>query len=190
MMRYDPFRDVIWIASGDTNDESKLMYIDKDRKTIKYLGGGDQGWRIVSLIMTDNFLFWCSDNDQTGSHVYKYNFITNKRERLRFVGKPSYYSTKLKDGTLVFSTTYEPSSPYTKSENPENSTDLWLSKNGDKWFEVYSIVGKVVQKDWGLARPNMSLPNGDYSSEYIFISPTNTTELDFSTQILRVVWKN
>ena len=188
MMRYDPFRNVVWIAAGDTNDESKLMYIDQDRKAIKHLGGGDQGWRIVSLIMTDNFLYWCSDNDQTGSHVYKYNFSTNKRERLRFVGKPSYYSTKLNDGTLVFSTTYEPSSPYTKSEKPDNSTDLWLSKNGDKWYKVYSVEGKIEQKYWGLTRPNMLLPSGDYSSKHVFLSPTSTTELDFSTQILRVIW--
>jgi hypothetical protein len=188
-IKYDSFRDILWISSGDRDEESKLMYIDKSRKKVEVLGSGDQGWRIVSLITTKNFLYWCSDNDTTGSNIYRYNFSNNKREKLAFVGKPSYYSTQLKDGTLVFSTTFEPNQVYTKSFNPEPTTDLWISKNGRDWYKVLSIHGKIPETGYRPRRPHLVLSGGDYSSDYLFLTPRITLNSDFSTLILQIIWK-
>lgn len=188
-IKYDSFRDLLWISSGDRDEESKLMYIDKNRNKVEILGSGDQGWRIVSLITTQNFLYWCSDNDKTGSNIYRYNFSNNKREKLAFVGKPSYYSTQLKDGTLVFSTTFEPNSPYSDVFNPEPTADLWISKNGKKWHKVLSIPGKIYEKTHGPSRPTLILQGGDYSSDYLFLTPQNTLNSDFTTKVLQVTWR-
>ena len=188
-IEYDSFRDILWISSGDRDEESKLMYIDKSRKNVEVLGAGDQGWRIVSLITTKEFLYWCSDNDRAGSNIYRYNFSNNEREKLGFVGKPSYYSTQMKDGTLVFSTTFEPSSPYSKSFNPEPTTDLWISKNGKEWYKVLSVLGKIYESKYGPSRPTLILPGGDYSSDYLFLTPISTLNSDFSTKILQITWK-
>lgn len=188
-MKYDSFRGALWVCSGDWDQTGKLMYIDKRRKKVAVLGGGDQGWRIVSLIPTKNFLYWVSDNDRTGSNIFRYNFANNEREQLAFVGKPSLYSTRMKDGTLVFSTTYEPVSPYTKSFDPEPSTDLWISKNGKEWYKVLSIPGKIYATKFGPSKPTLILPGGDYSSDYLFLTLRNTINSDFSTIVLQITSK-
>ncbi len=188
-IKYDSFRDILWMASGDRDEESKLMYIDKGRKEVKVLGSGDQGWRIVSLITTKNLLYWCSDNDRTGSNIYRYNFANNEREELAFVGKPSYYSTQLRDGTLAFSTTFEPESEYSNSFHPEPTTDLWISKNGKDWHKVLSVAGKIYKEAHGLSRPSILLPSGDYSADDLFLTPMSTLTSDFSTKVLRITWK-
>jgi len=189
-IKYDSFRDILWILSGDKDEESKLMFIDKSRKKVEILGSGDQGWRIVSLITTRDFLYWCSDNVWTGSNIYRYDFSDNKREKLAFVGKPSYYSTQLKDGTLVFSTTFEPASPYTKSFHPEPTTDLWISKNsGKEWYKILSVPGKMHDTEYGMARATIILPSGDYSSDYVFLTPRSTLDSHFATKVLKITWK-
>ncbi|MBU8933321.1 MAG: hypothetical protein KOO62_04870 [candidate division Zixibacteria bacterium] len=188
-MKYDHYRNRVLICTGDEDDECNLMYIDEDTHSPGVLGGGDQGWRIVSLMITEDFLYWCSDNDRDGSHIYRYNVGTGERERLASVGKPSYYSTQLEDGTLVFSTTYEPSSRYSKQMNPDATTDIWISRSGTNWFKVLSITGDPDESPYGLTRPQIILPSGDASSRHLFLTPIHTLDGNFCLQEYTIEWK-
>ena len=38
------------------------------------LGVGNQNWRLVSLMVASDKLFWGSDNDQTGSAIFSWDF--------------------------------------------------------------------------------------------------------------------
>lgn len=187
-IQYDPFRDVLWVCSGDRDQESRLSYIDAQRKNVRVVGSGDQGWRIVSLIPTREALYWCSDNDLIGSSIYRYDFASQKRQELRFIGKPSYYATRLIDGTLVFSTTYEPQSPYSVAFQPEPTADLWISRTGAEWHRVLAMETAKDKTEY-TSRPTLMLPSGDYSSSLLFLTPLGTTSSEFHTQALQITWK-
>lgn len=189
-VKYDTYRDVLWICSGDLNNESKLMFIDTDRKSIRVLGEGDQGWRIVSLITTEDSLFWCSDNDETGSDIYRYDFKFKKRLLVKHIGYPSYYSTRLADGTLVFSTAVEPDSVYTRENRPEFNTEIWFSQTGEKWFKGLSLPGEIYQTPVGSSRPTIVLPSGDYTDTELKITPILGKDADFFLESYRIIWKN
>ena len=189
-IRYDPFRDRLWICSGDRDEESRLMYTDDEFQTVQTLGDGDQGWRIVSLIIDEDYLYWGSDNDRDGSYIYRYNFDAHVREKIQFVGKPSYFSTQLEDGTLVINTTYEPASPFTRNFAPEPTTDVWISKNGLDWHQVIKLPHHVFKTASGEARASIIFPGGAYESRYLYMSPQSTAEYEFTTLKYEIQWEN
>jgi hypothetical protein len=153
------------------------------------LGGGDQDWRICSLLITEKYLYWCSDNDVSGSSICRWSFEKKQREKIKFIGKPSYHSTKLKDGHLVFSTTYEPSSDYTQHHNPKPSTEIWISKNGLDWFNIIDLDYKESITRYGKSRAQIIFPAGDDSATHLFFTPWSTTKDSFSIQRYFIKWK-
>jgi hypothetical protein len=188
-IKFDPYRNRLWILTGDRNRENKLLYTDDKFDTVQLLGANDQGWRIVSMIIEPDYLYWCSDNDCSGSSLYRYNFAHQSREKIRFIGKPSYYSTKLADGTLVFSTTYEPSSPFTKQFAPDPTTDLWISKDGLDWLKITSFEHKLFKTSYGGSRASIVFPSGD-AADFLYLTPDNTIMQDNSIQKYSIVWKS
>jgi len=188
IVRYDPYRDRLWVCTGDRDEESALFFIDEERIGLTRLGGGDQGWRIVALIPAEECLYWCSDDDREGSSIYRYDFTTNKREHVRFVGKPSYYATRLKDGTFVFSTAFENRTAYSERTREEPTTDLWVSRDGSDWTKVLSLMGKPGKLGWGTRRPQILLPAGDLGSDYLYATPVATEEGDFPLLVYRIRW--
>ncbi|NOY60716.1 MAG: hypothetical protein GXO75_17555 [Calditrichaeota bacterium] len=188
-IKYDSYRDRLWICTGDRNNESRLMYTDDKFGHVNILGSGDQNWRIVSLIIGKDYLFWCSDNDSLGSNIYRFNVNMNRREKIFFVGKPSYYSTKLSDGTLAISTTYEPESSFTKETSPHPTTDIWISRKGLHWYRILELPHKSFQTPVGESRSSIVFPSGDYNAESLYFSPQNTMKLDKSLQKFSIQWK-
>jgi hypothetical protein len=115
----DYYRKRIWICTGDNNDESGLFYTDDHFKSVHLFKGGDQSWRMVSLIPLKNSIVWGSDAGQDApadevNFIYSWDFKKNKRTRVYRIDNPAYYSLKLSDGTLAISTSYE---PLTKRKN-------------------------------------------------------------------------
>ncbi|NIA30705.1 MAG: hypothetical protein GWP06_12435 [Actinobacteria bacterium] len=188
-IKYDSYRNRLWICTGDRNEESRLMYTDDKFDNVNISGSGDQNWRIVSLIIGKDYLFWCSDNDSLGSNIYRFNVNMNRREKLFFVGKPSYYSKKLSDGTLAISTTYEPESSFTKETRPHPTTDIWISRKGLHWYRILELPHKSFQTPFGESRSSIVFPSGDYNAESLYFSPQNTVKLDKSLQKFSIQWK-
>ena len=122
---YDEYRDGLLIATGDYDQESHLFFTKDDFQSLEELGGDSQDWRIVSLVPTQDALYWGSDNDQTGASIFRWDVKMNSLQQLKFIGTPSYFSTWLKDGTVVISTAHEPRSVFTKSSHPSPTTSLW-----------------------------------------------------------------
>jgi len=188
-IKYDSYRKRLWICTGDRNAESRLMYTDDKFTSVHVLGSGDQSWRIVSLIVEKDYLFWCSDNDNLGSNIYRFNLKTNRKEKLRFIGKPSYYSTKLSDGTLVISTTDEPESSFSEKYRPRQTTEIWISKKGLHWYKIFQLVHKSFQTAVGESRSSIVFPSGDVGTKFLFFSPQNTMQFDKSLQRFSIQWK-
>lgn len=184
-IQYDPYRDRYWICTGDRDSQSRLLYTEDNFQSLQLLGGGSQDWRAVSLMITEDYLHWGSDNDISGSSIFRWSFREQKLEKQKDIGKVSYYSTVLQDGTLVLSTTYEPNSPYTRDAKPPASTDIWVSRDGETWDQILSLPYENTGDEARKSRAAVGFPAGR-PLDKLFFTPISTVEGDFTTQVIRI----
>lgn len=183
-VQYDPYRDVYWIATGDTDAETNLWSTDDDFESLRRLGGGSQDWRLVSLMVTPEYLYWGNDNDQTGASVFRWDFQQEKLERLQDLGKVSYHSTILKDGTLVLSTTYEPQARWVQEHDPVPSSEIWASTNGFDWKKILSLPYERKELPSGVSRAEIAFPGGA-PLDRIFYRPISTVAKELTTFVIQ-----
>ena len=183
---YDRYRNRYWICTGDNDSEDRLLYTEDGFKTLHLLGGGSQEWRCVSLMITENALVWGSDNNQTAAAINRWDFAKQRLEKVLEVGKPTYSSTVLRNGMLVLSTVYEPTSPYTSRFHPTATTDLWVSPDGLCWNRILSLPYLPAKNRQGnMTRASLSFPAG-FPTEDLYFTPQHTTRDDFDTRILKL----
>lgn len=58
----DPYSDLIFMGTGDIDDQSAIYFSDDLGITFKRLGGGNQRWRSLSMIFTKEYIFWNMDS--------------------------------------------------------------------------------------------------------------------------------
>lgn len=176
----DPYRRRLWICTGDNDQEAGLYYTDDDFRSVHRFAGGDQSWRMVSLIPLPDALVWGSDAGQDApaaaiNQIYHYDMRTGRRDIIACIDKPAYYATRMIDGSLYLGTTFEPG--LKRSVNP--SADLWRSLDGQDWSKVASWPY------WPSGRANrtryatLNLPTGDGSAQRLYLTPENVTEGEF-----------
>lgn len=186
---YDPFRNRYWIATGDNDDESYLLYTTDHFESLDTLGGGNQDWRLVSLIIQEHELYWGSDNDRTGSSIFRWGFEDGRKEEIQWIGKPSYYASVLADGSMVVTTTYEPESPFSREWQPRASASVWLSRDGATWSEVLEFDYRDEVGPSGALRTQVLLPGGDYTSLFLHATPLYSSE-SFAVHRFRIEWSD
>jgi len=183
---YDPYRRGYWVCTGDYDRETALRFTGDDFKTLTVAGGGSQDWRIVSLIVTPDYLYWGSDNDrEDGAAIFRWDLRTRQPQKLQHIGKVSYYATRLSDGTMAIGTTYEPQSPYTKANSPKASSEVWVSRDGEHWQVLIDLPYEPVQLPWGPARAQIAFPSGK-PLDRLFLIPRFTKGDPFRTVVLEL----
>lgn len=184
----DPFRERLWICTGDNDQETGLFYTTDDFQTLHRFNGGDQSWRMVSMIPMENALYWGSDAGQDAppdavNYMYKWDFTTGRKERGQLIDKPAYYATVLKNGTMAIGVHHEPKIKRTV----EPSADLWISSNGgDTWHCNLKLPYAPAGRKQGTQYATIYLPQGDQSAETLFFTPLNTRNTDFSLMKVRL----
>lgn len=177
----DPYRERLWICTGDNDAETALFYTQDDFNSVHRFNGGDQSWRMVSMIPTENALFWGSDAGQDApadfvNHIYKWDFKTNSKEQIQFIDKPAYYATVLENGTMAIGVHHEPGIKRTV----EPSADLWISNDGESWQRILELPYECSGRKEGTKYATIYLPLSDQSAESLFFTPLNTLDTDFS----------
>lgn len=181
----DPFRERLWICTGDNDRESGLYYTDDDFRSIHLYGGGDQSWRMVSLLITRDYLIWGSDAGQDApadckNFIYRLDLRTGKRERLCCIDKPAYYSALFEDGSMCLATTFEPGI----KRKVSSTADLWWSRDGLDWKLVHSFPHKFAGRKVGTRYATIFMACNSVLQNDLFCSPVNVDKYDF--KILKV----
>lgn len=177
---WDPYRNRIWICTGDDDAEVGFFYTDDDFQSVHLFGGGDQSWRMVSVIPTERYLIWGSDAGKDApadavNYIYLWDFSKNRRERLACIDNPAYYSAMTSDGFLILGTTYEPGMKRKTSETAE----IWISKDSTTWRKVVSIPYKRARRQQGTKYATIYLPNGVLPAKKVYFSPINVDRMNF-----------
>jgi hypothetical protein len=172
-VQYDPFERGIWIGTGDRDKESMILFSEDEGESWLILGSGSQKFRTMSLIFTDNYIYWGTDTPTMQSYIYRFSRRDGRIERLAPVNGPIYYSATLKSGVKLFSTGAEGNSEG-KSASWDSKAHIWASLTGKEWKDIISW-----EKDFW---PYI-LGNG----RILFARGLNTDILAFTTQCLRGV---
>jgi hypothetical protein len=173
----DPYRKRLWICTGDADRESALYYTDDGFATINWFGGGDQSWRMVSLLPQEDCLLWGSDAGgdappATANFIYRFDFRLNKREQVVESGNPFYYSMQTAEG-LCMATTYEPH----KIGLSSPCVELFFSRDGVSWQSLVRLSYKR-QSTQGTSYGMVIFPQGQ-TKGFLF-TPINTESSHFN----------
>lgn len=128
----DPFREVIWITTGDLDGECRLLEASPlTLKESQSYGDGTQVWRAVSLLFRQDAIYWGMDSETQTSY-----FIRCDRASMtpQFVGQasgPVWYSKRLTDDSFLFQTTVEVGVGV-----KERESYLFLQTEGDDCMRV------------------------------------------------------
>jgi hypothetical protein len=136
-VQYDPFSRSIFMGTGDTDEESSISYSQDGGKTWISIGSGDQLFRAVSLLFTEDYIYWGGDAPTRQNYINRYNRKSQKIEKMVAVKGTVFYSTILGNGTMIFGTTTEGNS---EGKNPtdDRKAHIWASSDGIRWEEIAS----------------------------------------------------
>jgi hypothetical protein len=136
-VQYDPFENKIWMGTGDRDDESYIAFSGDGGMSWLKIGSGDQIFRAVSLIFTEDAVYWGTDIPTRQNNIYKYHRRSQQLERLTAVDGTVHSAAILGNGIKVISTAAEGNS---EGKNPEwdQKAHIWASQDGTSWEDIIS----------------------------------------------------
>ncbi len=57
----DPYTGHLWVATGDADLHSRLLYSEDNGRSFRLVGMGNQTWRVVSIWFTERYAYWAMD---------------------------------------------------------------------------------------------------------------------------------
>ena len=136
-VQYDPFGNRIWMGTGDRDEESSISFSEDGGESWTEIGSGNQMFRTVGLLFTEDYIYWGSDTPTRQNHIYRYSRESGQIERLAAVDGTVLYSTTLGNGIKLFATAVEGNS---EGKNPawDRKAHIWASQDGTHWEDIIS----------------------------------------------------
>ncbi len=163
----DPFEDAIWVTTGDNNEEAAIWRTKDNFKSIEKIAGNSQQLRTITLIFTEENVFFGSDTPEEKNHIYKLNRRDNSIKKLAGVKGSVFHGCKI-NNWLFFSTAVEPS-----RVNTHNYAEIWASPNGNEWKKILDF-----KKDWWNKKyfqyGQVSFPEGPGDGKNLWMTPFAT----------------
>jgi hypothetical protein len=179
---YDPYRQRYWVATGDHDDEVQLLFTEDGFRSLEMAGCCEQRWRMVDPIITEEALYWGSDDDRVNPGIFRFDPNAGPPRRLADLPNPSYSAALLEDGSMVVATTYEPKTPWTMSAPAPPRVSLFFSPDGEEWTEILGLPASAEAVQRSL-RPQLLLPTGD-PLPFLVAGPLHTAEHHFTLLVV------
>jgi hypothetical protein len=135
----DPYTDSLWCVTGDGPSESRVIRTSDYFNSVETMGEGDESWRTVSMLFTNDAVTYASDAEFHENHIYRLNRLTGERTVLGEIDGPVYYSHAVGDD-LFFAVTAE----LCPSQKHPNAT-LWHVSPDGKLERLYSAEKDLFQ---------------------------------------------
>jgi len=174
----DPWRNCLWILTGDEGRECKIIHASKDLSSIEVVAEGNQQVRAVAAIPTREALYLSTDTPYEQNHILRLDSRGNI-ERVGALNSSSIYGCQVGD-SVFFSTMAEPS-----TANDASRVTIAGSKTGYDWstplhWKKDSLPMRYFQ--YG----NVILPDGNNATRYLAATTVGVTEDDLTTSIWAV----
>lgn len=171
----DPYSDLVWISTGDNDDECALFRTDISFEKLDKALSGSQQIRTIKLLFTKDYVYFGSDAPEEVNYIYRLSKETNKVEKLVEVGSTVFHGCKV-GNWLFFSTAIEPS-----KTNLTKEAEVWGSPNGTDWKCLLKFKKDMLPMK-GFQYGQIFFPVGKGNEEDLWISPFATK---FSNQSFR-----
>jgi hypothetical protein len=89
---HDPYTDALWCVTGDKDSECPILHADDGFRTLEVIGKGDETWRCVSLLFTEDAVYYSMDAEFVRNWIYRIDQKSGRRDALGSVDGPVYYS--------------------------------------------------------------------------------------------------
>ena len=136
-VQYDPFGKRIWMGTGDRDEESSISFSEDGGESWTEIGSGNQMFRAVSLLFTEDHIYWGTDAPTRQNYIYRYSRESGEIERLTAVDGTVHYSTILENNIKLFATAAEGNSEG-KSPEWDRKAHIWASQDGTHWEDIIS----------------------------------------------------
>lgn len=166
-VHYDPFDDLIWVTTGDRNEESYIWRTQDDFQSIEKETGGTQQQRSIKLLFTGDSVYFGSDTPEETNHLYKISRYDNTVIKLARVGGSVFHGCKV-GNWLFFSTAVEKS-----SVNTSPYSEVWASPDGEKWQCILRYKKDCWDKKY-FQYGQVFFPGGPGDDENLWLTPFAT----------------
>ena len=116
-----------WICTGDNEKNSKIGFTNDNFKTIDIIGTNSEKFTATQLSFTPEYVYWGSDGfNLEDCGIYRWKRSNRELSKLVTVRGCVFFTTVLKNGTLIFTTDRE-ATPF---ENDLFTRMVVIDKNG------------------------------------------------------------
>lgn len=134
---FDKFTNAIYCLTGDEKRECKILKTTDGFKKTEIIGEGDESWRAVSLLFSEDNFFYGTDAEFRENEIFRVDRQSLDRKAICKVSGTVFYSKKI--GEDLFFTTTAENAPSQK----ENVAALWHIDEIDNCTEIIKF-----KKDW------------------------------------------
>ena len=175
-VQYDPYSGLLWLSSGDRDDESKIVFSSDGGVTWTPIGSGDQMFRSVSLIFTPEYVYWGSDAPTRQNYIYRYSRQGGEILAVQPVNGPVHYSTTINGGVYLFGTTIEGNSEGPSAQWDKN-VRIWGSSDGLHWKSLLQWEKDDLPYEFfGYGR--VLFPVGDNHADEVYFTTLSVKKFD------------
>lgn len=133
----DPFTDLLWVATGDRENECIIANTNDGFKTLNIVFRGGQDYRTCALLFYKEHIVFATDSQYQQNYIKTFNRETLEIKELQAVQGPVIRGGQIGDLSFI-STDVEES-----EVNLDKNAYIWVSKDGITWKQVFSAT-----KDW------------------------------------------
>ena len=128
---YDPFRDHLWLCTGDYGAESRIIAVSNDFRRLDTVLEGDQQTRAVRPVVAHDGLYFATDSELEQNYIYRLT-PGGDLTRLCPINGPGMWGCRV-GSALFFSSDVEPS-----SVNLDPNAAVYGSADGESWETLVS----------------------------------------------------
>ncbi len=166
-VQYDPFSRRIWMGTGDRDEESSISFSEDEGETWTEIGAGDQMFRAVSLLFTEDHVYWGSDAPTRQNYIYRYMRKSGIIEKLAAVNSTVHYSAGLANDVKLFATSAEGNSEGS-SAAWDNKAHIYASREGVSWDDLISWEKDFYPYLLGFGR--IYFAHGKYKDDIVYFT--------------------
>jgi hypothetical protein len=175
---YDPWRECLWLLTGDNADECRILRASSDFKNVDMVLFGKQQFRAVALIPTEHAVYFSTDTPFESNSIYVLD-SDSVAAPVAKISSSSICGCEV-GGSLFFSTMVEPS-----DVNLEQHACLYGSPDGVSWQRML----RWKKDRWPMRLfqyGNVLLPDGKNATDLLALTTIAVQPGEFETSIWRL----
>lgn len=130
-LAWDEYEHKIWIFTGDSDTESKVMKTDAEFSSVEMIGAGSQEWRACHAIFTEKTVEWMMDSPLKEVHHIKYNRESKHISVGQTFPGPVWYARQYDDEVAIAATVQE-----IGPSHKDKEVHVYKSHDLKQWTEI------------------------------------------------------